>query len=40
MNLGFVDYAAIVGWAIVVLQNGIKITGWILGKVREAKAIK
>ena len=36
----FIDYIAITGWAIVLIQNGFGIARWIIGKVHEAKAIK
>jgi len=38
--MGFVEYAAIVGWVIVILQNGFRIARWIKGKVKEAKELK
>jgi len=38
--MSFLGWLATVGWAIVVLQNGLAIARWIVGKVREAQAIK
>lgn len=35
--MGFVDWSAIVGWLIVLIQNGIPAYKWVRGKVTEVK---
>jgi hypothetical protein len=38
--MSFVGWLAIIGWAIVIVQNGFTVTKWIIGKVKEAKELK
>lgn len=38
--MSFVGWIALIGWAIVFIQNGFSIAKWIIGKIKEAKELK
>lgn len=37
--MNFVDYLAIAGWLIVVVQNGRRVAEWVVGLVEWARGL-
>ncbi len=38
--MSFLGWLALIGWVIVIGQNGFTMARWVIGKIQEAKELK